>query len=45
LWKSALQYWLPRSLWQISPGGGWRLNQAMCSASITSSRRMCGCID
>ena len=27
------------------PGDGRRRNQAMCSASMTSSRLMCGCID
>src|SRR6218665_236712 len=40
--KSSLAYWLPRSLWKISPAclRGWRLNQAMRTASMTMSRVM-----
>jgi hypothetical protein len=40
--KSSLAYWLPLSLWKISPAclPGWRLNQAMRSASTTMSRVM-----
>lgn len=44
-WKSSLQYWLPRSLWKITPGSGLRRNQAMRRASMTNSRFMCGFID
>ena len=45
VWNSWLQYWLPRSLWKIKPASGLRRNHAMRSASMTSSRRMCGFID
>ena len=40
--KSLLAYWLPRSLWNISPAvlPGWRLNQAIRRASMTMSRVM-----
>jgi hypothetical protein len=31
---------LPRSLWTISPGGGWRRASAIVSASVTSPTRM-----
>jgi hypothetical protein len=38
--KSLLAYWMPRSLWKITPACllGWRLNHAMRSASMTMSR-------
>ena len=32
-------YWLPRSLWNITPGAGRRVN-AMVRASVTRSVRM-----
>ena len=40
--KSLLAYWLPRSLWNISPLNllGRRLNQAIRRASMTMSRVM-----
>jgi hypothetical protein len=41
--KSLLAYWLPRPPWEIGPACwlGWRLNHAMRSASMTTSRFMC----
>lgn len=44
-WKAVLQYGLPRSPWKIIPASGLRRNQAMRSASMTLSHRMCGFID
>jgi hypothetical protein len=32
-----LAYWLPRSLWKITPAAGLRRNQAIVSASVTMS--------
>src|SRR5664280_1775311 len=45
--KSSLAYWLPRSLWKISPASlpGLRLNQAISRASITRLRCISGRID
>src|ERR1017187_2968057 len=45
--KSSLAYWLPRSLWKISPVSlpGLRLNQAISRASITRLRCISGRID
>ena len=40
LWTSWLQYWLPRSLWNITPGGGLRRHHAIASASLTSLANM-----
>lgn len=37
-WNSALQYRLPRSLWNITPGGGLRRRHVMASASLTRPR-------
>src|SRR5437867_1901979 len=42
---AAVLGWLPRSLWKIRPDAGCRRNQAMRSASLTSSVLMCGFID
>ncbi len=41
-WNSWLQYWLPRSLWKITPCPGRRRNQAIRKASWTRLVCMCG---
>jgi hypothetical protein len=40
-WNSWLQYWLPLSLWNITPGGGLRRHHAIASASLTRLACMC----
>src|SRR5471032_2613397 len=47
LLNSWLAYWLPRSLWKISPAlrSGQRRNQAIRSASITISLVICSSSD
>ena len=39
---SAEVYWLPRSLWTVSPGAGCLAVVAIDNASSTSEVRMCG---
>jgi hypothetical protein len=41
-WNSPLHYWLPRSLWNSTPGSGQRRHHAMASASLTRLVCMCG---
>ena len=43
LWNSWLQYWLPLSLGNITPGGGLRRHHAMACASLTRLACTCGC--